>query len=288
MAIDTQSSALSELPVELATLLLSTCLSALIVLIFLLIARPPRWTAMSSGIRARPWALGHVGLLIATVLCGLCTIPLLPWLAGRLGWQDWQFPEYSGIALGLVFMLLPCLVTIRLVMRLEHISLKDGFGIEPGHALQRLASGIFLGMAVTPLVWLAALVGQLLLQPLELQGDQQSVTLMVRSASMAPWYAQVSVGAMTVLLGPAIEELVFRGVAFPAAAGRLGFLPGAVLISLFFAVLHVEITTFAPLFAFSMALCFAYAVSGSILVPFAMHATFNLIQIALLPFDKLQ
>ncbi|MEI6807794.1 MAG: type II CAAX endopeptidase family protein [bacterium] len=273
---------------EFAILLLSACIIAALVLVVMIVIRPPAWTAIAAGVNDRPWSLSHVGLLTATVLCGMGVLSFMLWLAINQGWQDLDFPLYAGLVPGVMFVHLPCLAVIRLVMYLEHISLKDGFGIEPGNALRRATSGIFIGMGTYPLVCIVVISSLWLFQKLELQGDQQSVAQMIKSTIEAPWYVRVSVVAIAVIIVPAVEELVFRGIALPAAARRLGFLPAAIMVSLVFAILHVEVSTYAPLFILSLALCIAYAHSGSMLVPFAMHATFNLIQIALLPFDTLQ
>lgn len=288
MATEHHPVSLHELPVDFAILLLSACAAAALVLFILLVTRPPAWNAMATGVKARPWSLSHVGLLTATVLCGMAAFPFVQWLVSNMGWQGLDFPLYAGLLPGLALVHLPCLGVIRLVTRLEHISLTDGFGIEKRNALRRLASGLFIGMGTYPLVWVAVMSSLWVFQRLELQGDQQSVALMIKNTIEAPWYVRMSVIAIAVIIVPAVEELVFRGIALPAAARRLGFLPAVIMVSLVFAILHVEVTTYAPLFVLSIALCLAYAHSGSILVPFAMHATFNLIQVALLPFDTLQ
>lgn len=271
----------------LTGLLISACMASTLVLFVLIIARPPRWSQMTASINSRPWSPGHVGLLIATVVCGFGAMSLAVHLASALGWRRWEPSSCWWLAVVAMFTSLPLLAMVLLMTRLERISPGDGFGIQLRHAFGRVASGVFLGMGTFPLTWLAAVSCLWLFQQLELQGDAQSAALMIRNAAESPWYVRTLVGALAVLLVPAIEELVFRGIAFPAAARKLGFLPAAIVVSLVFSVLHIEIATYAPLFVFSMALCLAYAHSGSILVPFAMHATFNLIQIALLPFVEL-
>lgn len=268
--------------------LVSACLSAALVLFVILIARPPSLSAMGLRMTSRPWSTGHVGLLTATVLVGMGALPLLLAVARRFGLQDWELPSYSWLAIAAIFMHLPCLAVIRTIMRLEHISISDGFGITRDGTAEKLATGVFLALATLPVLAVVMALYLWFLMRSGVQCDPQSVAMMIKDTAGAPWPLRVAIGVLTVILVPAVEELMFRGIAFPAACKRVGFLPGVILVSLVFAVIHVEVTTYAPLFVFSAALCFAYAHSGSILVPFAMHATHNLIQVALLPFFQLQ
>ena len=105
-----------------------------------------------------------------------------------------------------------------------------------------------------------------------------------------------------VLLGPAVEELVFRGAIFGGLyrlfrlvtergmrsrlahdeqprsspwAGRFALVSAAVLSSVLFASLHFSPVLVVALFVLALALCETYRRSGSLLAPFVAHATFN-------------
>ena len=279
---------LQGVPGILATLLISASLAAAVLLFILLIARPLQWTAMRADMDRRPWSLRHIGMLATTIACGILAMNLSYTIACKAGGSYWQFPEYSWLAVSMVFVHLPCLGAIWLITRREHISLDDGFGLKLGAETPKLlAIGAFLTLATLPIVALITVPYLRFLQSLGVQCDPQSVALMIQNTADTPWPVRIAVGALAAILVPAIEELVFRGVAFPALARRFGTLPAAILISLVFAVMHEEVPTYAPLFVLSMVFCIAYARTGSLLVPFAMHATHNLIQIALLPFVEL-
>ena len=279
---------LQGVPEVLATLLLSASLAAAVILFVLLIARPLQWPAMRAGMDRRPWSLRHTGLLATTIAVGIFAMNLSYTLACKAGLNNWQFPVYSWLVVAMVFVHLPCLAAIWIVTRREHISLDYGFGLKINAETPKLlATGAFLTLATLPLVALVTIPYLRLLQSLGVQCDPQSVALMIQNTADTPWPVRIAVGALAAILVPAIEELVFRGVAFPALARRLGTLPAAILISLVFAVMHEEVPTYAPLFVLSMVFCLAYARTGSLLVPFAMHATHNVIQIALLPFVEL-
>ena len=99
-----------------------------------------------------------------------------------------------------------------------------------------------------------------------LNGDEASTLVPgapLRSAAMV---------IEVVLLGPAVEELVTRGVLLHRWAYRWGVARGVLASSLFFALLH-----FDPLgaFAFGVAMSLLYLSTGSLLVPIACHALYN-------------
>jgi membrane protease YdiL (CAAX protease family) len=78
-----------------------------------------------------------------------------------------------------------------------------------------------------------------------------------------------------VLLGPATEEFVFRGVIFHRMAARWGMWRGLLFSSLIFGMLHGERALGATSFGVLMALL--YLRSGSLVVPTLCHAVNNFV-----------
>ncbi|HEX2844396.1 MAG TPA: type II CAAX endopeptidase family protein [Candidatus Limnocylindria bacterium] len=92
-----------------------------------------------------------------------------------------------------------------------------------------------------------------------------------------PWLAVVAI----VLLAPVAEELFFRGVIFNAflreGGRRWAFLGSSAL----FAVIHLSIAAFVPIFLLGLALAWVYHRTGSLVAPIVMHATVNGISVLL-------
>ena len=78
-----------------------------------------------------------------------------------------------------------------------------------------------------------------------------------------------------VVVAPIAEEIVFRGMFYPMLSRGFGRGLAALIAAVFFALVH-DTYVDAPGLAV-LALCFtlAYEVTGSLLVPIFMHATFN-------------
>jgi membrane protease YdiL (CAAX protease family) len=87
---------------------------------------------------------------------------------------------------------------------------------------------------------------------------------------------------MGIVAAPVAEELVFRGVALPVLARRLGVVAAAVLVSLVFAAVHFHPEAVVPLFLVSLCCCAAYAATGRLLVPMVVHGLFNGVNLAVL------
>lgn len=103
------------------------------------------------------------------------------------------------------------------------------------------------------------------------------------------------------LIGPAVEELVFRGAVFgglyrlgrsvlgkPSGekpkrnAGWVPFVVAALLSSAFFATLHLSPVIIPAIFILAITLCVLYRYTGSLIPTIAAHATFNSITVTAL------
>ena len=83
-------------------------------------------------------------------------------------------------------------------------------------------------------------------------------------------------------MAPIAEEALFRGILLPLLVRRFGATIGLGLVALGFAALHGDAGSFPGLAVLSVALSLAYARTGTILVPMAMHALFNAANLALI------
>ena len=102
---------------------------------------------------------------------------------------------------------------------------------------------------------------------------------------------------VVVVVGPAVEELVFRGAVFnglrrlgglvsrglaaskgderKTTAGRVSFILSALVSSAVFALLHLEPVLLPALLLLAVALCYLFEKTESLLPPIVAHATFN-------------
>jgi membrane protease YdiL (CAAX protease family) len=75
------------------------------------------------------------------------------------------------------------------------------------------------------------------------------------------------------LIAPVIEELVFRGMLYPAWAREWGWLSGAIATSFLFALIHAN--HFAQFFSSLIYIC-VFRRTGSLRAPIIVHGLFNM------------
>jgi membrane protease YdiL (CAAX protease family) len=122
------------------------------------------------------------------------------------------------------------------------------------------------------LQWLSA---QLMvhLPRLQLKPEEQES---VQTLQMAiTWWNRLALGAVTIVLAPAAEEMLFRGILYPVIK-RAGF-PRLALwgTALLFAGIHLNLVTFVPLTVLAVGLTLLYERADNLLAPITAHALFN-------------
>jgi membrane protease YdiL (CAAX protease family) len=123
----------------------------------------------------------------------------------------------------------------------------------------------------------------------------------------SPGFAVTAIILVVVVFGPAVEELVFRGVVFnglyrlgswfstrstgennPSGfQGRTIFVFSALASSVLFALLHLEPVLLPTLLILAMILCYLFRRTRSLLPCIVAHATFNSFATAIIVLDGL-
>lgn len=107
-----------------------------------------------------------------------------------------------------------------------------------------------------------------------IEANEQSLVELIRSGSSPALI--VALLGMAVCIAPVIEEMLFRGLLYPALRGRLGQLGAAVLTSALFGAIHMNAAGFLPLFLLGLLLCRLVERTGDLRVAMLAHLLFNL------------
>ncbi len=197
------------------------------------------------------------------------------------------------------------------------VSLIRSFGKKIGYSLAPLGfsrprGGIPAGIGAGVAVGVGAVVLSMLVNPLSILVLKQlgyPTRSMVQRPFMeglvgwvreSPGVAVPAIVLVVVLFGPAVEELIFRGVIFNGlyrlgaliSARSLGkesvppdkvlFAFSALASSILFALLHLEPVLLPVLVILAITLCALFQRTGSLLPSFVAHATFNSFATALI------
>jgi membrane protease YdiL (CAAX protease family) len=80
---------------------------------------------------------------------------------------------------------------------------------------------------------------------------------------------------VTSIIGPILEEIIFRKIIFGTLYQKYNFLIAALISSLLFAVVHMELKHLLLYAAMGFTFAFLYAKTGRIFVPIFAHVTMN-------------
>ena len=167
------------------------------------------------------------------------------------------------------------LILIARFVREHHLSWSEAFGFsnQRRHAL-------LLGARVALLLFIlgwglqqASAFVMMHLPYYKLQPEEQLPVHVLRVS--VSWVGRLTLGATAIFLAPMAEEILFRGILYPAIK-QAGFprlaLWGTVLL---FAVVHMNAVSFVPLAVMGLILTALYERTGNLLAPIIAHALFN-------------
>lgn len=109
---------------------------------------------------------------------------------------------------------------------------------------------------------------------LDIKPGSENTDLIVKLTEMNIWFL-----LLPAILGPIIEELVFRKVIFGTLQKRLNLHIAAILSALIFAFLHLEFDHLLIYFVMGLIFTFLYVKTKRILVPIIVHMAMNTIAV---------
>lgn len=132
------------------------------------------------------------------------------------------------------------------------------------HALQALAGfGIYFFLSICILVLITIVFG------LNLDEEQNLGYEQLRGIELIGAFIAL------VLLTPLAEEMVFRGFMFHGLRRRLPFWAAALIVSILFGIVHMQLNVGLDVFALSMVLCYLTEKSKSLWPAIMLHAIKN-------------
>jgi membrane protease YdiL (CAAX protease family) len=222
----------------------------------------------------RPWPIERIGrnflILLACFYGGLS----LTWGSMRC-----QPPPAAGLAPSALDVLIAvlgfhgaALILVHRYLREHQVRWAEAFGFK----LQRPRS-LLLGIAVAflflPLGWGLQAGSALILDQLHVPAQEQQAVQVLRGTGS--WVGRLLLGVGAILIAPAAEEILFRGILYPAIKQR-GFPRLAWWgTALFFGAIHCNLATFVPLTFLALALTWLYEKTNNLLAPIAAHTLFN-------------
>lgn len=153
-----------------------------------------------------------------------------------------------------------------------------GFGFG-NNTMRAIGWGVAAVLLALPLCWAlqGASVGLMKLAGIKV--EEQLPLLALRNSGTLPQL--ITMGFVTVVLAPLAEEILFRGIIYPAIRQYGLRRLAAWSSSLLFAAMHVNLAIAASLFFLATVLVWLYEKTDNLAAPIAAHVAFNAINFTL-------
>ncbi|WP_394238925.1 CPBP family intramembrane glutamic endopeptidase [Niallia oryzisoli] len=202
---------------------------------------------------------------IAMQLSSLIGVPLLNYIGGLLGYSYHETAELS-VSLWIVISFSITFIISLVLLRKEWTN-----PINRDHALSRRDS-IFWAVGGIFLAFIAQIAAANIEYLLGIDMGSENTEQIVDLIKTAPIVILV-----TSILGPILEEIVFRKILFGALYTRMNFFLAGLISSLIFAFAHGEPEHVILYSAMGFTFAFLYVKTNRILVPIFAHVSMNTI-----------
>jgi membrane protease YdiL (CAAX protease family) len=225
----------------------------------------------------KPWRLDWVMAVFLGLFASIALGMLLIQLTGLArGVSPSGVPPFAVFVVGITSFHGAAAVLIFVLLRLQGISAIRSFGFNTPGLKRALLLALGALVVVLPVAlglnWVYATVMEWFqVKPVA----QQAVQMLQEQRATLGLGPIIFFGAATILVVPAVEEMLFRGMLYPVIKQegfpRLAWWGS----SLFFAATHMNAMTFIPLTGLALVLVWLYEQTDNLLAPIVTHSLFN-------------
>lgn len=216
-------------------------------------------------------------LILAGMSAGVLLGALIGYILPDLSVSGRQF---YGFVVGAVSFQGAALIWLHWFVREHDLSWREAFGFGRTSNARAIGLGAAAALLVLPVALLLGEVARRLLLLFHVSPEAQST---VRTLQMQlPGWQVICYGIAAVIVAPVAEELLFRGVLYPALKQN-GYARTAIwATSLLFAATHMNLMAFIPLCVLAFVLTALYEFTDNLLSAITAHSLFNAVNFTLL------
>jgi membrane protease YdiL (CAAX protease family) len=225
-------------------------------------------------ISEKPWRAEALILLIAWLLLSMAAGVLISQSIPRLLPDANLDVSFLRFIVGTLTIQGAALVLIHQFLHWHDMRWRDVLMSRGQSLFKVLGIGLAVGVLVVP-VTLALLnfVSLELVKLFQLPPEKQTVVTVIEKTvepAKRVWFALAAI-----VLAPAVEEMIFRGIMYPYLKQRINPIWAVTITSLLFAAIHWNLLIFIPLVFLGFVLTWLYERTDSLLTPILTHAIFN-------------
>lgn len=152
-------------------------------------------------------------------------------------------------------------------------SIWRGVGRAPGHLLGAIGVGLRGYLAVFPWIFLLLFLLMAIARHVGFEPPLEPIQELLAQDERPELVAWTVV--LACLVGPVAEELLFRGVLYPAVRRRLSRVAAMLISAALFSLIHTNVIGFLPILLLGCLLAYLYERTGSLISPLAIHVVHN-------------
>jgi len=209
-------------------------------------------------------------VVLGEVISPLISITLVSLFSKNL---SYEISQSLRIFFGYLFMAIPPLFIIYRQIKFidKQFSLrKDYFQFKIKPIKESIYQGFRGWIMVIPFVLLTSLIMNLIIK--NQAGSNPLLEIVLNNNN---YFAFILLFITTTLIAPLFEEIIFRGVLLPVLARDYGRSIGILISSFVFALAHLSLNEFPPLFVLGIGLAATRLISGRLSSSVAMHSFWN-------------
>jgi len=209
-------------------------------------------------------------VVLGEVISPLISITLVEFFSKNL---SYEISQSLKIFFGYLFMAIPPLYIIYRQIKFidkQFILEKDYFQFNIKPIKESLYQGFKGWIMIIPFVLLTSLIMNLIVK-----NEAGSNPLLEIVLNNNNYFAFILLFFTTTLIAPLFEEIIFRGVLLPVLTRDCGKTIGILISSFVFALAHLSINEFPPLFVLGIGLAITRLISGRLSSSIIMHSFWN-------------
>ncbi len=241
---------------------------------------------------AKPWKPANALMVCAIIIAGFCFITLSAALVLQLtGKTEFDHTSFFFLVFATLSMHGPILLATAGFLRFRRIPWSEAFGFSAPGKGRAVLWGVFAALIFLPIGAATRLASVAFIDwinhvfhfHIEVEKTQTAVVVLSDQQTVA---AKIYASAFAIIIAPIAEEILFRGILYPAIK-QAGY-PRAALwgTAIAFAAIHEDIRIFLPLMILGLILVCLYERNNNLLAPIAAHSLFNAINVIFLYFAE--
>ena len=231
----------------------------------------------------RPWDPEAVAMFVAKILLSLATGMVLAMALNHyLPEKADADQKFYAFLIGTLTLHGAILVLLPGFLKQHGIDWREFFGLRRPQVKRVIILAMTVGLFVVPMALALNRLSGWIITLFHQKPEEQAIVQVIQQ--MGGLGRRICSGLATILIAPAAEETLFRGILYPLIK-QLGHPVLAVVgTSLLFAAIHLNLMIFLPLAFFAFVLVWLYEKTDSLLAPIVAHAFFNAVNFLLVSF----